>query len=168
MRLTWWHNALETLALGPAPAEPLLKDIAAEPRIAPTALLRLIDGWEALLDPLPLAPEQIALHAEARGATLFEAAAATLGTAAPVGAAGQLWAFTDLAYRISDKETAKRALEQARALTPKLPKRWPKALKPLGMLTALARHDARARELVRRQGSPTRVAIAVRFGLFGF
>ena len=39
--------------------------------------------------------EMIALHAEARGATLFETAAATLGTAAPVGAAGQLWALTD-------------------------------------------------------------------------
>lgn len=168
MRLTWWHNALDTLALEPAPAEPLLQDIAAEPRIEPKALLRLIDGWEALLDPLPLDPEQIALHAEARGATLFEAAAATLGGRASVGPAGQLWALTDLAHRISDPQTAERALDQARALVPRLPQSWPKPLKPLGMLTTLARRDALAPARPRRQGSPARVAIAFRFGLFGF
>lgn len=168
MRLTWWHNALETLTLRSAPAEPLLQDIAAEPRIEPVALLRLIDGWEALLDSLPLAPEQIALHAEARGGPLFEAAAATLGRRAPVGIAGQLWALTDLAYRISDAETARRALDQARSLVPQLPRNWAKPLKPLGMLTTLARRDALARDPVRRQGAPARVAIAFRFGLFGF
>lgn len=168
MRLTWWHNALETLALGPAPAEPLLRDIAAEPAIEPAALLRLIDGWEALLDDLPLAPEQIALHAEARGATLFNAAAATLGRPEEAGPAGQLWALVDLAYRISDPETARRALEQACALLPAVRRRWPRALKPLGVLTALARRDAHGQPGTRRQGAPARVAIALRFGLFGF
>lgn len=168
MRLTWWHNALEALAVLPTPAEPLLKDIADEPRIASQTLLRLIDGWEALLDELPLAPDAIALHGEARGATLFEAAAATLGCPMDVAAAGKLWALTDLAHRVSDDETATRALAAAQALLPRLPRRWPKPLRPLGMLTALARRDALAPARSRRQGSPGRVAIALRFGLFRF
>lgn len=168
MRLTWWHNALEALAVLPAPAEPLLKDIADEPRIPSQTLLRLIDGWEALLDELPLAPAAIDLHADARGATLFAAAAATLGCAMDVGDAGRLWALTDLANRVSDSETAARALAAARVLLPDVPRRWPRALRPLGMLTALARRDAVAPAGARRQGSPRRVAIALRFGLFGF
>lgn len=169
MRLTWWHNALDGLGQGPAPAEPLLRDIAAEPRLDPALLLPAIDGWEALLDPLPLDPEQIALHGRARGGGLFQAAADALGGADAGGieAAGALWALTDLAFRISDRTTAEAAMAQARALAGAAPRRWPRVLKPLGLLTLLARRDALAGLGARRQGSPGRVLRCIGFGLFG-
>lgn len=167
MRLTWWHNALEGLDAAPAPAEPLLRDMAAAPGLDPATLLELVDGWEALLEPLPLAPAQVALHGQARGATLFRAAAAVLGAPADVAAAGRLWALTDLAYRVSDAATAGRALDAARAEIPNLPRAWPRRLRPLAVLAGLARHDARLRTPQRRQGSPARVARALRIGLFG-
>jgi phytoene synthase len=167
MRLTWWHNALEQLGTGPAPAEPLLRDMAAEPAIDPHGLLPLVDGWEALLEPLPLTPDQIALHGEARGAALFRAAANVLGANRDVAAAGRLWALTDLGYRISDAATAARALEAARAELDRVPRSWPRPLRPLAVLAGLARRDAGRAGRLRRPGSPARVALALRIGLFG-
>jgi phytoene synthase len=167
MRLTWWHNALEQLGTGPAPAEPLLRDLAALRPLDPADLLPLIDGWEALLDPLPLSVEQVECHGQARGAALFRAAAAVLGGAADMSAAGRLWALTDLAYRISDETTATRALAAARAAIPELPRSWPRPLRPLAVLTGLARRDAQRSARRRRLGAPARVALTLRIGLFG-
>lgn len=169
MRLTWWHNALEQLHDGPAPAEPLLRALAAQPGIDARLLLPIIDGWEALLDPLPLSDEQVALHGSGRGGALFEAACCLLtGQVDPgVRAAGELWALVDLACRISDATTAARAIARARTIADAVPRAWSRPLRPLGVLAGLARHDSRAEPLRRRPGAPGRVARALRIGLFG-
>lgn len=166
MRLTWWHNALEALAPESAPAEPLLRELAAEPLVRPAMLLPTIDAWEVLLDPLPLDEAQVAAHAE-RGAALYAAAAQALGGAGEVEQAGRLWALVDLAFRISDPTTAGRALAQARALVTQVPRHWARPLRPLGLLALLARRDAVAGLGQRRQGAPARVMRSIGFGLFG-
>jgi len=163
MRLTWWHDALRSLRTS-RPVDPVLVALADVPEIAPESLLPLIDGWEALLDPMPLPDEVLATYAAARGGTLFRAAAALLGGAAnDPGEAGGVWALTDLAFRVSDRETAERALSLARGHAK--PMRLPR---PLAVLYALARRDLRrGLERARRQGSPARVFRAVAAGLTG-
>lgn len=162
MRLVWWHDALKTLRTG-RPVDPILVTIADTPGIDPEALLPLIDGWEVLLEPLPLSEDALAAYADARGGTLFSVAATLLGEGAANAAdAGRRWALVDLAFRISDRVTAERALALAGSASDgRLPR-------PLAILAGLARRDVR-RGLgrSRRQGSPIRVARALLAGLTG-
>jgi 15-cis-phytoene synthase len=162
MRLTWWHEALRT-ARTARPVDPLLLALAAEPRLEPADLLPLVDGWEVLLDELPLSEAALARYAEQRGATLFRAAGRLFGReGSAIDDAGRLWALVDLAFRISDRTTAKLAL----ALAPDVRGRLPR---PLAMLSALARRDREAGlDQPRRQGAPGRVfrgALAALTGL---
>jgi phytoene synthase len=163
MRLTWWHNALQSLH-GSQPVDPVLVALGRAQAIEPAALLPLIDGWEALLDPLPLPEEALAAYAAGRGGTLFGVAAALLGGSPEESEkAGQMWALTDLAFRISDRTTAERAL--ALAGRHAAPGRLPK---PLAVIAALARRDLRrGLDRPRRQGSPGRVLRALAAGLTG-
>ena len=166
MRLTWWHDALAALETAPPPAEPLLQAIAATlpgRAIAPASLAPLIDGWEALLDPLPLEAEAIDAYATGRGETLFALAAEILGNAQFAGAraAGRFWALVDLGFHVSDRTTADAALRAAAAIDG-TPSYWPADLRSLGLLCVLARRDlAAGLDRPRRIGSPARVARAL-------
>jgi phytoene synthase len=170
MRLTWWHEQLVALDDRPAPAEPLLSDIATllKPHLPPSTLVPLIDGWEILLDEFPISADTIADYAEARGATLFKAAAMLLGGAhgLPVAVAGRLWALADLAFHVTDRETADTALAEARAIVDELPRRWPPPLRAIGALAVLARSDVTRGG--RAAGSPRRVGRALLHRLSGF
>ena len=96
------------------------------------------------------------------------ASAAILGaTYSSAESAGSAWALIDLGARVSDMRTA----EAARALAADRlsavgQRRWPTPLRPLAVLTALARYDQRA-GFPRRQGAPRRLAIALRAGMLG-
>lgn len=161
MRLAWWREALEKLDRDPAPAEPLLREIADQ--ILPHGVLgatlgAIEDGWAALLDGDPPA-RAAARHGCERGRWLFDAAAAILGAHDDrVRAAGEGWALADLAHRHSDRELRVVARERAAATLDALPRRrWPRAVRPLGMLATLARADVAA-DGPRAQGSPRRLA----------
>lgn len=160
MRLTWWHAALGSLRTEP-PVDPVLVALAGVEKLDPTRLLPLIDGWEVLLEPLPLGDAPLLDYAHGRGGTLFRVASDLLG-GGEAAEAGKLWALVDLAFRITDRTTAERALAIARTCTPgRLPR-------PLAILVALARRDARrGLDRVRRQGSPARIARALLAGLTG-
>lgn len=169
IRLTWWHDALAKLGEGEAPAEPLLQALVAVPGLDGPALTPLIEGWEVLLDPLPLDAEALTAYADGRGGGLFAAAAALLGAGEVAGIreAGRLWALADLAFHIGDRTTAERALAAARAVQVP-PQRWPRSLRPLSALVMLARRDAEAGlDRPRRPGSPARVARLLVHGLTG-
>ena len=166
MRLTWWHDAL---AAEESPrGEPLLDELRGIGELDRARLARLAEGWEELLQPLPLSESVIEAFAHDRGGALFESAARLLGAgAAEVEQAGEGWALVDLAFNISDRETAERALAIARErLSPR--RRWSRALRPLGLLALLAERDARAGlGRPRRQGSPGRVTRALWHGVTG-
>lgn len=138
MRLVWWFEALGALDRGPAPAEPLLRALAAEvlpAGVAGTELADLVDGWEPLIGDAPLDFDAMARD---RGGRLFALAARLLGgTDARVAALGEGWALADWAVHWDR--------EDARALAPTrldaFATAWPRPLRPLGALALLARSD---------------------------
>lgn len=172
MRLTWWYEALGKLDAARPPAEPLLEEVAAAlvaSGVSGAALGEAMIGWEALLDPLPLDEEALGAFSAERGAGLFGVAAGLLGGATEaVAAAGRGWALVDAARHLSDAETRARALAMAQpALADALAARWPRVLRPLGLLARFAEDDRRAGGSAAAAGSPRRMLRALGFRLAG-
>jgi 15-cis-phytoene synthase len=175
MRLIWWRDALAALDEPGtlSPAEPLLADIAA--RLLPAGLpgrsiAEIEEGWAALLEAEEPGEAEIVAHGEGRGAPLFALSAALLGSVPDdVGRAGEGWALADLGHRLRDPAARRLAREQAAArLADVATGRWPPALRPLGLLTVLARRDAAMPpDRQRRQGSPERLLRALAYRLTG-
>lgn len=145
MRLTWWYERLVGLDAGERAAEPLLgrlRDEVLPLGVSGADLAELIEGWEALLDPLPLDQKNLELFADKRGGTLF-ALSGKLLRIETNRASGEGWALVDFAARCSDPVTAERAVVLARerlATVARLPK-------PLRILTRLARAKVRRRDV---------------------
>lgn len=151
MRLTWWHEALSRRAEEEARGEPLMealrRDVMA--RAGAGGLLSIIEGWEILLEPLPLSGSQLIAFAEHRGGGLFRAIGGQSDGSPPwLAQAGMAWALWDLAGHVSDRSTAEQAMGLAPEFLADVPARgWPSPIKPLCMLTGLVRRDARTRRL---------------------
>ena len=152
IKLAWWRERLEELDAGKVPAEPRLAAAADElltRSIAGASLAELEDGWAALLDADP-DPERVA----GRGARLFDMGSSLLGVADPmIELAGRLYALARLGHR------------------PKVPPelaghRFPKPLRPLTGLAALAARDA-MRPTPEPQGTPGRALALLRHRLTG-
>lgn len=175
MRLLWWRDALSKLdeAGATVPAEPLL-EAAANQLVAAglpgEAIAGLEEGWAALLEAEDPGEAEIIAHSEQRGSRLFALSARVLGTVPDdVGQAGKGWALADLGHRMRGATAREFARDHAAiALKQVEIARWPGALRPLGLLVVLARHDAAipAGEL-RRQGSPKRLLRALAYRLVG-
>lgn len=169
IRLAWWRDALYALGRGgAAPADPLLRSLGdgLAPLLAPGALAPVAAGWSALLDAAEPDAALIGEHARLRGAALFEAAATVLGAPGwpELARGGRLWALVDLARRGIGHDGP---LAMARAeLGGGGSARWPPALRPLGMLVALAVRDARAGRTA-AQGAPARLLQMLRHRLTG-
>ena len=137
LRLTWWHEALSGLGKSTAIGEPVLEalagDVIAAGRVEATALALLVEGWEALLEPMPL--DQIWLEAYADGrAAMFDLSAAILGRPSDRPSA-RGWALTDFALRCSDDVTAGRAWAlAASALSDACVSTLPRSLRSLARL----------------------------------
>lgn len=159
MRLTWWHGALCGLDAGPPPAQPVLQALAQTvlPRgVTGSALARMIDGWEALLDPAPLDRERLDMFAAQRGAGLFEMAGRILGAGDPLAAMGAGWALADLVgHARAAAEMAQARTLAMEALGPALARKWSRPARPLGALALIARMDLTSTS---PPGAPRRVA----------
>jgi phytoene synthase len=147
MRLTWWHEALTKLDGAPAPAEPLLRDVQHHllpAGVSGARLAGMIDGWEELIVADALGAETLDRHAGARGAGLFAAAGMVLGGDSPLLApAGRGWALADLAAHLSAPAAAGLAADAAqRELSQAFSVPWPAKLRPIGVLSLIARLDA--------------------------
>lgn len=169
LRLRWWHDALASLATEPQRGEPLLDKLAGE-GVSGNLLAPVPFGWEALLGEPPL--EQEGLDAIAgRGSALFQAAAEALGAikaADELSAGGAGWALINVARHATDVETPERALAAARChLQGVVDWRWPRPLRPLGMLVVLAARDAKSVAGFERKGSPARLIRMLRHRLTG-
>jgi phytoene synthase len=144
MRMTWWHEAVSGLKAGDERGEPVLDALAAHilghAGIDGAALAGLIDGWEVLLDPLPLGENVLATYADARGGTLFSLVARVLGKPIDV-VAGRGWALADFAWHCSDAATATRARMMANDMLTSA--RMSDLPRPLRALARLARADVR-------------------------
>ncbi|HEU0098396.1 MAG TPA: squalene/phytoene synthase family protein [Allosphingosinicella sp.] len=160
IKLAWWREALERLDREPAPAEPVLQALAEHvlpAALSGEALARMEEGWSILASPEPLAPDELAAYAQARGALLFRYTARLLGgDGEGVDAAGEAWALVDLARHCATAADSDIALAAARERGG--PRRWPSRLRPLGMLAALAARDSDpARPPWEPRGSPGRM-----------
>ena len=143
IRLAWWREALERLDSSPPPPEPRLQAVASEllPRgISGTGLAGISEGWAALLD------EEPDVHQIARrGIALFAAGGRLLNANHPrLLEMGSLFAVGDA----SRKGFGPFEHWDWRS-------RFPRALRPLTGLAALAARDLR-RELVEPEATPGR------------
>jgi phytoene synthase len=171
IRLAWWREVLEKLDTAPAPAEPVLKALAADvlpAGVSGAQLSAMEAGWAVLLSPDPLGAVDLELYASARGGLLFRHTARLLGEPLPglaVEAGGGAWALVDLARHSKDADDAEAAVAAARAVQEH---RWPARLRPLGMLAALARRDLEPnRPRWEAQGAPRRMLRMLRHRITG-
>lgn len=169
IRLAWWRDSLERLDREPPPAEPVLEAVAAHilpAGVGGAELAETEEGWAVLLAPGPLGPDDLDVYAAARGGRLFLHTARLLGETDPaVAAAGEKWALVDLARHSADEADVRAALDAARSRAG--PAVWPVTLRPLGMLAALARRDARTAGALEAPGSPARILRMLRHRLTG-
>lgn len=154
LRFAWWREALERLDGAPPPAEPVLQALAAAvlPQVTGAELAAMEEGWLMLLSDDALTADQLDLYAVKRGGLLFAYTARLLGDADfPVVRAGEAWALADLvrhSRRVDEVKTG--------SVTPKM--KWPRRLRPLGMLAMLARRDLRnIGQDPEKAGSPARI-----------
>lgn len=159
IKLAWWRDSLDKLDRERAPGEPVLRAIADHviPSIPGARLSELEQPWTALLNQEALTQADLELYA-GRGRLLFRYSAQLLGQSSTpdIERAGETWALVDLA-RHSGEPDATAALVTARERLTN--QRWPSALRPLGMLAALARRDAkRGLARIEPQGAPARMA----------
>lgn len=133
MRLTWWHERLTGLDAGEVPAEPVLAalaDVVCHHDVTGAMIAALVEGWEVLLDPLPLSADVLRTFAVKRGDGLFALSARIIG--APVSAGlGAGWALIDFATHCSNQVTAERARAMAAVLFKDTDVAGPKALRIL-------------------------------------
>jgi phytoene synthase len=165
LRLAWWREALEALDRVAPPAEPLLQALAAHvlpAGISGAALARMEEAWATLLSDEPLTPDEQANYASLRGGILFEASARLLGVPDfPVAPSGRLWALVDLARHNSGRDSMQ-------IVAPESGVKWPRVLRPIGMLAMLARRDSdRLGKPLEKQGNPARMLRMLRHRIFG-
>ena len=165
MRLAWWREALERLDTTPPPAEPVLRALAAHvlPVVTGAELAAMEGGWLMLLSDEALTTDELARYADLRGGLLFTYAARLLGDAAfPVAQAGAAWALADLARHSRRADEVKSPLFESKT-------KWPKPLRPLGMLAMLAKRDLeRLGGKPEIQANPARMWRMIRHRLHGY
>jgi len=165
LRLAWWREALERLDQAPPPAEPVLQALAAHvlPAISGAELAAMEEGWLILLADDSLSEDDLRRYAEARGGLLFAYTARLLGDPDfPVAGAGAAWALADLARH-------SRPGDEIKSPPPAPKTKWPRQLRPLGMLAMLARRDLeRLDHEPEKPGSPARILRMIRHRLGGY
>ena len=132
IRLAWWREALERLDTGVPPPEPRLQAASAHllsRGVKGADLAEIEQGWRILFDEEP----DLRL-AEARGESLFKVGSHLLGQKHPLlSGAGRLFAGIDFARR------GYREIERSKIAMGGIV--FPRALRPLTALTALAVRD---------------------------
>jgi phytoene synthase len=168
IRLAWWREALERLDAAPPPPEPVLQALAAlvlPAGVGGADLAGMEEGWSILLAEGPLDTEALQAYARLRGGLLFRHSARLLGAAGDFEPAGARWALVDLARHSTNPAEAAAALKAAAGIAQE--GAWPKPLRPLAMLSLLARRDLETPQPLERQGSPARMLRLIGYRLTG-
>jgi len=165
MRLAWWREALERLDHGPPPAEPVLQALAAHvlPRVSGAELAAMEEGWLMLLSDEALGDDDIDRYAKLRGGLLFNYSARLLGDADfRVAQAGE-------ARAVAVPPRHSRRADEVKSPPIETKVKWPRKLRPLGMLAMLARRDLEhlGRE-PEKQGKPARILRMIRHRIGGY
>ena len=154
LRLAWWREALERLDSAPPPAEPVLQALAAQvlSKVTGAELAAMEEGWLMLLSDEALTAGELARYGAKRGGLLFAYTARLLGDSDfPVARAGEAWALADLVRH-------SRRVDEIKTPVPEPKTKWPRRLRPLGMLAMLARRDLKnIGQDPEKPGSPARM-----------
>jgi phytoene synthase len=158
IRLAWWRDRLDELdSGGPIAGEPRLSAINRHlmPITSGAALSTIATAWAPLLEPFPWG-EDVADGLRERGRLVFAVGARILDANQEAEPAGALWSLADGALHCSDPDSREFLLSEARAAIADVPRKMPRTLRPLTVLSALAADD------VLHSGRLTRVAAAMR------
>jgi phytoene synthase len=171
IRLAWWREALERLDREAPPKEPVLDGVAAHllpAGISGAELAAMEEAWLAILGDEPIAAEALATYAARRGGLIFDFSARLLGgRIAHLASAGEAWALVDLARHSIEPDDVQAALSAARSRAS--PRRWPRALRALGMVAVLAARDLQNGPAAWEEaGAPPRTARMLRHRLTGW
>jgi phytoene synthase len=171
IKLAWWREALERLDREPAPAEPVLLEVAEHllaAGVGGAELAAMEEGWAILAGTETLTPDALTAYARIRGGLIFRYAARLLGGGEDgLERAGEVWALVDLARHCATAGDSDIALAAARERL--LPHRWPSKLRPLGMLAILAARDCDpARPPWEARGAPARMWRMLRHRISGY
>jgi 15-cis-phytoene synthase len=162
IRLAWWREQLEGFEAAPPPADPILQAVRVllqRHDVNGGALVPMVNGWETLLEELPLDEGALTDYAVGRGGTLFEMAdrIAKSASGADAKTCGEAWAQNDLG-RFNGVGAARKCAVL-----------MPKALRPFAILARFAERDvADGIEHRARPGSPRRMMQAAGYALFGW
>lgn len=163
IRVAWWREKLGSINNSANPNSELDRNLYSSWKEDVEKLVPLVDGWESLL----VDPVDPKCFIEGRSA-LAKAIALKLGHAGEThkaGTAGQLWAYADLASRVSDQHIREWALNEAEKV-PRHRERINADLRPLAVLEGLARRalDRGGSPMIGDRLSPL---VALRLGILG-
>lgn len=168
MRLTWWHDVVTDRASAKGRGDPLVDALRLAGITSASALLPLIDGWEALLETGPLDDEAFSAFAYGRGGGLFRLLAGEEGLPEWLDAAGAVWALWDLSGHVTDEGVARKALALAAGRMDTVSGvRWPRRWKPLRIAYGLAHHDVMAGKRAPATLSPALYSRMLRIAFVG-
>lgn len=165
LRLAWWREAIAQDPGRWPQGEPVLSALRSWGEHAGKATV-LVDGWEALTAPSPLAAGQLAAFAEGRagGAAALAVALDRPQEADAARQLGRIWAIEDVAMRLAreDERAAALSLAEAQGKLPRVSRR----LRTLRVLAGLSR---RRRLAGGEEGaaSPAAMIEALKLGLLG-
>lgn len=166
MRLAWWRDNLGKPPQERPAGDPLLESIGEKFAGQEQRLIALVDGWERLLADPPISDGAVAEFVAGRNSA-FLAVAEVLAIDNRTDAitdAGGRWAVADLLARSSDPDERKMLLE--RGLRDHGRISLPRAMRPLAILSALARR-ALAKRGAPLFGDRGSALLAMRVGMFG-
>lgn len=143
IKLAWWRERL-TAGLQEAQDDPLLAAVAQAFGQDRPALAALVDAWEQLLAPPPLARAALESFADGRAKCVVLLATRLCGAeAAGARDEARLWALVDFAEHCSSGAEADDAMALARSLAGRRAA-LDRRLRPLAVLGGLARRAARS------------------------
>jgi phytoene synthase len=170
IRLAWWREALERLDREAPPKEPVLEAVATHllpAGLSGAELAAMEEAWLAILATSRSKRRLWRPMPPGAAADLDFGARLLGGRTAHLASAGEAWALVDLARHSTEPHDVEAALAAARAR--RFPRRWPRALRPLGMLAVLAARDLRRGPSAWEEaGAPPRTARMLRHRLTGW
>ncbi len=170
MRLTWWRDILTKAPADRPKGEPLVAMFSdLEPEgLSGDSLLRMIDGWEVMLEDFPWNDRQFDNYADARGGGYFGFALDRSQLSDKSTDIAKLWALWDFAVHCSDTAMKNAAFERCRAIAENLdPPRFDKSGRPLSILCKLAMRDVKSGQLPESIYRPSTAAHIIWHGLTG-
>lgn len=178
MRLAWWREAIEQLGKGErAPDEPVLQALFEHgygQSAAKAADLSLMtDGWLSLLEVEEQDDYSLTGYARHRGGRLFTQAGQLMSEQSSnkeiLQLHGEGWALADFARRTGSPSGKQLALKLAEKAFSKLENepRLSRHMRPLIILSTMARHDVKKGCEAIQPGSPMRQLKILKAGLLG-